>query len=124
MQWSRVGIEGYAQTCLRLKRATRSAASAAAFLKRPAPSAATGTALDASHAGPLEAVSMAFPTYVFSLPSITGCQLSASNLSQSKGHSQNAHSERCSPSGIQPSTVNMGVLQLSMQLFIEVSMHA
>ncbi len=52
---------------LRLNRATLSAASAAALLNRPAPSAATGTAFEANQAGPLEAVSMALPTYVFSL---------------------------------------------------------
>ena len=85
MQWSRASVERRLQIYLRLNRATRSAASAAAFLKRPAPSAATGTALAASHAGPLEAVSMAFPTYVFSLHSITGCQLSASNFQPEQG---------------------------------------
>lgn len=52
---------------LRLNRATLSAASAAALLNRPAPSAATGTAFEANQAGPLEAVSKALPTYVFSL---------------------------------------------------------
>ena len=54
---------------LRLNRATLSAASAAALLNRPAPSAATGTAFEANQAGPLEAVSKALPTYVFSLRS-------------------------------------------------------
>ena len=52
---------------LRRNRATLSAASAAALLNRPAPSAATGTALDANQAGPREAVSRALPTYVFNL---------------------------------------------------------
>jgi hypothetical protein len=36
-------------------------------LNRPAPSAATGTALEASQAGTLVAWSMAFPTKPFSL---------------------------------------------------------
>ena len=89
MQSSRASVERYLQAYLRLNKATRSAASAAAFRNRPAPSAATGTALDASHAGPLDAVSMAFPTYVFSLHSISGYGTAMpSNSNQSEDHSK------------------------------------